>query len=223
MVIVLLLAFCFLLPAPSHGAISFIAGYTAATTTVSITSPNTGDIIIVAASGTSLPSLAAGYTTITSGGSAQSLPWRLGYKVANGTETDAGTWANATDLEVAVYRGQNSGTPIGTNTAPLDGASTTLTYNALSLTVTTGTSWVIAYGSSSANPINSGIPAPLVIRAQRAAAYTNTRLLSDSNGGLTAWSSHPQTISYDGWTTCVIELLAPAAAGPPANQYPRAR
>ncbi len=66
-----------------------------------------GDLVLVvaySASGGSIPSLASGYTSIGTG-SANNARARVGYRQLSGSETDAGTWTNATSCRSLLIRG----------------------------------------------------------------------------------------------------------------------
>lgn len=105
------------------------------------------DVAIVQAfrrpSGTA-PDLPAGWTNISTIASSSNIVQRAGYKVLDGTEANIGTWTNATSVQVAVYRGVDWVTTIGT-TATGQATGGTLDTPNLSLAYTDGTAWVVTF------------------------------------------------------------------------------
>ena len=90
-------------------AVSYVTCAVADSTTATVTGVQVGDLIVVMASGTSIPGLPAGWTsllTATPGPGA-----RVGYKVATaaGSQT-VDTWSSAAQVGAAVYRGAGAPT-----------------------------------------------------------------------------------------------------------------
>src|SRR6266704_3368744 len=126
-------------------ALTFVNDAYSATATVTLPSFVAGDIAIVFAyrnSSTTVPSAASGWTDIATGAAANTNSRRIAYRVLIAGDTSV-TFANATATACVVLRGQSataigaSGTG-GTNT-------TTLTTPLVSMQVTDGTSWVVAF------------------------------------------------------------------------------
>src|SRR5207249_3773885 len=77
----------------------------------------------------------AGSTDVASSTGADLNSRRVGSRVLDGSELSTGNWTNATSLEMAIVRGQDTDVPIGAH-ASGGSAGTTLTTPALSLTST---------------------------------------------------------------------------------------
>lgn len=186
-------------------AISRTQQVSAAATSATIAAPTRGDLILVCAyrSSSATPaSLPAGYTNIASAG-ANTNSMRVGYKWSDGTETTTSVWTNATDVAVLVYRGIGF---VGAFVANGGAAGTTITYSALTLQDTGGTSWVVGFGG---NATGVAVTAPTNMTA-----CTNvTRLIaSDTNTTATAWTSQSVTGNSSAvWRSYVVELRAPIA------------
>ena len=191
-------------------AISRTQAASANSTSVSITTPTKGDLILVfayRAASAIPPTVATGYNTIVSGG-ANTNSEIVGWKIAAGTETTSGTWTNASSVECLVYRGVNQALPIG---ASIDngGSSATLSYTGITLQVTDGTSWVVGFAGNRTSLVNT---APTGMTSE---THQTTVIASDTNAGATSWST--QTVagnSNTGWRTVVIEIVAPNAGTP---------
>jgi len=198
----------------AQGAITRIQAVSANANNVAITSTTNGDLIIVFAyfAGTAtIPSLAAGFTNIqSSAGVSQAM--RIGYKISAGADTSSGTWTNATQVVCHVYRGTAaSAAAIGATTAVGAGNSVTLSYAALTLQNTSGTSWVAAFGgASSATAGMNGTPTGT---APNLGNRTNQTLCNglDTGAGATSFTAQTLTVTTSGrWQTYTIELKTPA-------------
>ena len=137
------------------------AGYTlayksssaVAASTMTLPTHATGDLIVMVSirnGSTTAPTLPAGVGWIepaacTAGGNSTS--YRVAYKVATSASEAAGTWTNATHLIAHVYSG---GTSVAACASTSAASSTTVTYPALTMTDTDGSSWLMAVGFSSA-------------------------------------------------------------------------
>lgn len=177
-------------------SISFVAQASAATTSVTLPTHNVGDYIIIIAyrTATSAPSLPAGYTSIlTSSGNANSFT--IGYKVATGSDT-SGTWTNATGVAADIYRGVGA---IGASSGSTHAASTTITLPALTLTDTSGSSWVVGMAASKATTIST--PTGTTQRSSQAITGGLIKVV-DTNGGVTSWATHTAT---NGSSTVTVE------------------
>lgn len=177
-------------------ATSRISAHSAQANSVAITTPQAGDLILVFAhrdGSTTAPSLPSGYTSLgtTSGGSGgTSNSARLGFKYSDGTETTSGTWTNATSVAVHVSRGCDPSLAYGAF-ATAGAASSTLTFPALTLQVTDGTSWVVGFGASrTATDVGTNDPTGMADRSS-----ATDIAVWDTNAGVSSWSQQTATIN----------------------------
>ena len=122
---------------------------------------NAGDIVVIHAyrnGSTTVPSSpGANWTDIATSAGANTNSRRIGYRVIQSGDnlaTISGTWTNATAIQFIALRGQHLTTPIGGN-ASGGTNTTTLTTPTVSMTVTDGTSWVIAFAGSKSTNANT--------------------------------------------------------------------
>jgi hypothetical protein len=118
-----------------------------------------------------------------------------------------------------VYRGQDS-TPIGTS-AQGGGASTTVTYPALTLQRTNNTSWVFCASGhrSTDTALQNPPPSPsfgLQLRRNDVDA-TDEASAFDTNGGVSAWAAASVSVggTSSGWRAVSVEVLAAPDTWPP--------
>lgn len=129
-----------------------------------------GDILIGWASrdgSVTTPTMPSGWTNILSGG-ANTLGYRLAYKIATGTTETSGTWTNATSLAIVQYRsGAGYTLSIGDSATGLNSSGTNALYPALTLQDTSGVSHVLCgYAHRSADIADStATTAGLTVRA----------------------------------------------------------
>lgn len=196
-------------------AISFVDHAEAATTSVALPAGlAASDIILIFAFRGVLtaPSLPAGYTNIFSQ-SANTISFRLGYKIAVGGDT-SGTWTNADFIQALVYRGASGvgGAGSGTNAA----AGTTTIPGIGTFTVTNGTSWAVSFGGS-LQIVSMSTPASSTLRSTQTATI-DMGIGIDSNTGVSSWG---QKLSTNGLSAAggggSVELIATAAAATTAE------
>lgn len=130
---------------------------------------------------------------------------RVAYRIATTTSDSGGTWSNATELVLQIYRPTSGNqAAIGAN-AGLSGSSTTLTYSALTLQDTSGASWVAAFGQSKTSGVGlSSMPSGLTQRQDEVG--TGELVGGDTNGGVSSWSAHTDTITTSVWKAFAIEI-----------------
>lgn len=158
------------------------------------------------------PSLPSGWSSITSASGSGTLnAGRIARKVASSASETTGTWTNATSVVFLVYRGVDPSTPIGAFSTK-GGTNNSFMYEALSMDVTTGTSWVVGVaghrepGQSLDTP-----PSGLTLREEVVDA-TDQAVGVDTNGGVTAFARHEVTLSgtAGAWRSFTIEIRAAA-------------
>lgn len=194
-------------------AISFVAGYDAAANSVSITTPQAGDLILVWAFrkfSATAPTLASGYTSISTKSSSlvDICSARLSAKISNGTETSSGTWTNATHVVVAIYRGTKDtvATAIG-GTAFNGNASNALLYGGLTLTDTSGSSWVAGFGGNVQS--FAGMDGTMTVLDTHRAGTSNYTNGLDTGNGVSSYAQESLSMAgTNDWVTGTVELIA---------------
>lgn len=192
-------------------AISYI-GQATGVTSATLPTHQAGDLILAFAyrdGSTTPPTVPSPFTAVTagtgSGGGGAANSSVVGSFVATGSGTSSGTWTNATSVVFHVYRStQGVGAIAGTN-----GSSTTITYPALGLNVTNGSSWVAGFaGHQSTDVAITTAPSGMTNRSSVSDA-TDEAAGHDTNGGVSSWSQ--QTASVGGtsasWRSWTVEIL----------------
>lgn len=187
---------------PRRGTpISYVGNNTAAASTVTIPTHQTGDLIIIFAANSAAstqPTIPGGWTSVTTFATVGAFGTSCGYKIAaSGSET-SGTWTNADRMAVIVYRGV-----LGVGNTASDGnnvAGVTMTYPAVTFAVGNGSSWACTLGLTK-GVVSPGVPAGTTSRLS-----ATTANLSDTNAGVTGWSATNVTIGSALWATVVLEL-----------------
>jgi hypothetical protein len=191
--------------------ITFRSAHSANAAVVSITQPAANDLIIVWAynnGSTTVPSLptGGGYTslqTASPGGSANAL--RMGWKSAAGTETDTGTWTNATNISCEIYRAGGTATAGASNIGT--GNSATLAYPSLTLQTADGSSWVA--GGCGAKGATAGMNGTMTVLANNRTNQTIINAL-DSGSGVTAYAGENLVVTGNGrFIAATVEILDP--------------
>jgi hypothetical protein len=188
-------------------SISFVGAQGAAGTTVTIPAHQVGDMILIFAyrdgSNTAPTAPTAGgtvptWTLITSAG-ANTNSANFRYAVATATTTTSGTWTNATEIICLVYRGAKL---VGVNGAT-NGTGTSISYPALTLQRTDGSSWVAGIaGHRSATNVEAA-PTGMTNRASSGTEAAG----HDTNGGVSSWSVQTVTVNASsGWRGVTVEL-----------------
>lgn len=194
-------------------AISFRTAHSADSSSVSITTPSAGDLILVFAfnesDGTS-PSLVSGYTSITTIESPDENPGGAiaAWKIASGSETTSGTWTGATNVVAMIYRGTSSTSPIG-GFSSFDSKNfvigSDIYYDAITISGSGGTSWVA--GAAVASGASSGMNGTTTALTSNRTNQTDLNGL-DTNGGVSSFAR--QTLSYSGFSNSLsfaVEIL----------------
>jgi hypothetical protein len=199
----------------SAGNAIFKSSATAEATTIA-TMPThaSGDVLYMFAfrDGTAVaPTVPAGWTQIGSA-AANSCAAILAYKIAASSSETSGTWTNASELVCQVYSGAYGK---DFTFAFQTGSSATVTYPALPLINTSGSSLVAAFGGHrSINGSMGTAPTGMTQRANREGATADAAGF-DTNGGVTSWSSQNVASgeTASGYITCVVEVLSLSTAG----------
>lgn len=191
-------------------SLSYVGGTAAATSSVSLPTFAEGDIALCLAyrdgsnSPPGLPS--SGWTGIAASG-ANNNSSRLGYRVLQGGETTTGTWANATEVQVVILRGQHSAAPIGANAPGGANNSNQLSYTGFTLSDTSGTSWIVGMaGHGTATNVNSKAVSGMTTRSNGV-----TSLGAHTAEGVSSFSTSPYTTTVNassGWRSYAVEVIA---------------
>lgn len=205
------LAIFLLMPVVTYGAIARTQNVSANATSVTITAATAGDFIVVFAynnATSGIPSLPAGFTNIATA-SAGADAARLYYKIATGGETSSGVATSATNVACDVYSGAGS---LGTTPTISTSSGLTLTYAAVTLLNSSGSSWVIAFGAAKA--ATAGMNGTPTGTAPNLGNRTNQTVINglDTGTGVTSFTAQTLTVTGSGlWKAVTIELRAPSA------------
>ena len=172
-----------------------------------------GDCLVIHVStdiGLNIPTAPSGFTAIGSGGSGVGGALRGFYRFYTGTETGTYDFTYGNSQLLQLYRGVDPADPIGDIDS--DSANnSTMTYPALTLEVTDGSSWVLAFSvSKSATDVSTDTVAGLTNRTGGRGGEHGGR---DTNAGVASWAgAGPQSLnSSDPWTASCYELRASGA------------
>lgn len=200
---------------------------TSVTTTVTPTTHAIGDLILIFAAhsaSTTTPTIAAGYTSIGTKvggtGATNAISTSVGYKIATATNDASGTWTGAGQMGAFVYRPTSGNVlTIGTS-ASTNAAITTATMPALTLSNTSGNSWVVGLvGSNTATSI-TGTSTGMTARAD---TTTGTGRIAgfDTNAGVATYAAKTVTVAAGNWVGWSVEVVD-AAPPPPDGWSPGA-
>lgn len=193
--------------------ISFVgASSNAGTTVTSMPAHQAGDLLVIFAyrdGSTTAPSLPAGWTNVGTANGANANSSRIGYRVAPGSGTSSGTWTNATELSVQVFRGQNVSTPIGAN-GNTGASSSTVTYPSLFLSQTNGTSWIAGFaGHVSVNTALENAPSGMTNKTSFVNA-TAEIVGHNTDAGVSSWNNQNVVVggTSGGWRARTLEIIS---------------
>jgi hypothetical protein len=192
----------------------FVSAATAEATTLTMPTHAATNVLYMFAfrDGTAVaPTLPAGWTQIGSA-AANSCAAILAYKIAASSSETSGTWTNANELVCQVYSGAYGK---DFTVAFQTGSSATVTYPALTLLNTDGSSVVAAFGGHrSTNGSMGTAPTGMTQRANREGATADAAGF-DTNGGVTSWSTQNVASgeTASGYITCVVEVLPSGFSG----------
>lgn len=187
-----------------------LIGSAKGTNTATAPTHQAGDLMLVDASrnnSNTAPTLPAGFGSVgTITGSTNSM--RVGYKKCKSASETVGTWTNATEVVVHIYRPSAGNIcEIGASKGTT-GTVTPASYAGLTLVDQTGNSTIVCFGQAKGNATTiEGPPTGTTLREDNVA--TGELCSFDTNGGVSSWST--QTVSYTGtattWKTFTVEIL----------------
>jgi hypothetical protein len=186
--------------APAWGAITVVGGCQASSTSCTPTAPKIGDLFIAFAAhtgATTIPTLPAGWTSVTTGTVTGDIGYRIACKVANSAAETATGFTNANYLVVTERRGTNVfgsrtcgaiGTPVKNSST----GTTTFAYGALTLTNDggTNTSWVggdIVIDGTSTSSLNA--PTGMTQQEVTSSGTAPGAAAQDTNATVASWST----------------------------------
>ena len=195
-------------------AISYIGSESTVGTSVAIPTHQAGDLLLFNSfrDGSNSTPTKPGDITQLDTNTTNSAGALSGYKIAASSGETSGTWSNATEVSVMVFRDVDQTTPVGDH-VDATGSSTTISFPALTMTVGDGTSWVagMAYHRStncdlSVNPTGMS----LRLNEQNGADEVG---LYDTNGGVSSWSLQTTSVGgrSSGWYGTTVEIIAAAS------------
>lgn len=181
--------------------------------TATLPSHQAGDLIVAWAyrdNSATAPSLPAGqnWTSVQSGGGVTNAG-RLAAKIAASSAEGVGTFTNARNTTVAIYRpGTGEALSIGTS-AQAGGTSDPVAWS--TLTLAAATSWVI--GVAGHRNVDTALGTPFTGMTNRSNdidvnSFTECAV-HDTNGGVSSWSSGSTNVggTASGYRTAVLEMV----------------
>lgn len=193
-------------------AIQYIGGASSENSvSVAVPAHQTGDLILAcAARDDSLtpPALPSGWTSLgtqADNASANFACSRLCYKFAASGAENATGFTDADTLIVHVYRGV---TAVGAYNGGALSGSTTINYPALTMQVTNGSSWVVAFADTSNSTGVHTAPTGMVTRINEVVVSpTHEATSHDTNGGVASWAGQNVALGANLTHSChVVEL-----------------
>lgn len=189
-------------------AISFIGSVYAESTGVTPPTHQAGDLFVCFAyrdGSATAPSLPAGWTNSNSAG-ANTNSFRMGYKIAASSSDTCTGWTNASGVILHVYRGAAF---VGASNQQ-SASNATLTYPAVTLQNTSGTSWVVGFAGHRSTNTTTIANAPTGMTNRGSLLGVNSDYAShDTNGGVSSWISRTVATggTASGYYTAVAEIL----------------
>lgn len=195
--------------------------------TTSATPPahQAGDVFLAFAyrdGSTTAPTLPSGWTSIQASG-ANTNSMRAAFKVAAGASETVTGFTSATSLVLGVYRGVDQADPIG-GSAITGGASTTITYPAVTMDRSDGSSWVVGGGGHRSTNVAIQTAPSGMTNVTSVSDATDEAALHDTNAGVSSWSATGASVggTSRGWRAITVELRADlSVAGTVAQTLPK--
>lgn len=197
-------------------AVTRVGADSADGTAVTVPTHEVGDLLLFWAfrdGSNSTPTVPVDITSLETNTS-NSAGSAMGYKIADTTTETSGTWSNATETAVVVYRGVHATTPIG-DTAVATGSGTVITFPALTLAEDDGTSWVAGLTFHRATDTALGTAPTGMTNFVNEQNGGDEVAGHDTDTGVTSWSEATASVggTSTGWVGYTAEIRAPAAAG----------
>lgn len=188
-------------------------GESVGTTSATIKPHQPGDLIVAFAfrdGSATLPTLPTGqdWASVLAPTGANTCSMRLAAKIADSSSEATGTFTSATSLIVHVYRPRPGTTLSVGAAASAPGASTTVSFPALTLQDASGNSFVAGFvGHRSVNTTLESPPAGMVNRSTVVDA-TDEAAGHDTDGGVTSWPLTTKAVggTSSGWFGATVEI-----------------
>lgn len=188
-------------------------GESVGTTSATIKPHQPGDLIVAFAfrdGSATLPTLPTGqdWASALAPTGANTCSMRLAAKIADTSSEATGTFTSATSLIVHVYRPRPGTTLSVGAAASAPGASTTVSFPALTLQDASGNSFVAAFvGHRSVNTTLESPPTGMVNRSTVVDA-TDEAAGHDTDGGVTSWPLTTKAVggTSSGWFGATVEI-----------------
>lgn len=196
-------------------AISFVGQASAVGTSVPLPAHVAGDLIVIFAyqdAANVAIALASGYTASGSSSAGNSNNARSGYRIATSNAETSGVWDGATEVIAHVYRGVDQVDPLR-NPVQTTGVAA-VTYGAVNLSVTDGSSWVVAFAGMRVGSQPLETPPPgMTNRSNVANGSTGEVAGHDTAGGVSSWSLQTSSATGFRYRTSVHEIRADPNSG----------
>ena len=188
-------------------------GESVGTTSATIKPHQPGDLIVAFAfrdGSATLPTLPTGqdWASVLAPTGANTCSMRLAAKIADTSSEATGTFTSATSLIVHVYRPRPGVTLSVGAAASAPGASTTVSFPALTLQDASGNSFVVGFvGHRSVNTTLESPPTGMVNRSTVVDA-TDEAAGHDTSGGVTSWPLTTKAVggTSSGWFGATVEI-----------------
>lgn len=188
-------------------SIVFKGSATASSTSVTIPSHATGDLIVIVAGNGDAYAITkpAGWTSIYQVARSDLNLW-VAYKFATSGSEVSGTWTYAANILAAVYDGVAS---IGGINNWITGSSsaTYATFESPTMSVSDGSSWVVGAGGAQTATYISTPPSGMTHRTN-VGATTGKIALNDTASGVTGWSNTNALWQGAIFATSTFELVS---------------
>lgn len=199
-------------------------GESVGTTSATIKPHQPGDLIVAFAfrdGSATLPTLPTGqdWASLLAPTGANTCSMRLAAKIADTPSEATGTFTSATSLIVHVYRPRPGTTLSVGAAASASGASTTVSFPALTLQDASGNSFVAGFaGHRSVNTTLESPPTGMVNRSTVVDA-TDEAAGHDTNGGVTSWPLTTKAVggTSSGWFGATVEIKATSGGSVDGN------
>lgn len=168
-----------------------------------------GDLVMVYAfrdGSATAPGIPAGYTTIESVGGSSMAHVAVKFTAASVSDV-VGTFTNASSLICIVLR-NHAGTGGFASSSAV--TSSNVTYPAITMTQSNGTSWVLGFGATRAADSSIEIAPTGMTNRTSVKDATDGAALHDTNGGVPGWAGATAAIAGtpSNWRSIVVEVLS---------------
>lgn len=193
-------------------------GTATGTTSVTIPPHQAGDLILAFAprdGSNTLPTLPTGqdWASVLAPVGANTISARVAAKTADGSSETTGTFTSATSLIVEVWRPRPGYVLSIGDAASATGASTTVSYPALTLQDPSGNSVVVGFAAH--RSVNTTLESPPTGMINRAAVLdaTDEAVAHDTDSGVSSWPLTTKSVggTSSGWFGATVEIKVAAA------------